>query len=310
MKISLALVAAGLLVAGGCADPHGMEPDGQTRGPAGSTTTTTEAKFAAVRLGQATARSPAPADAPAEAAVPNPAVPRKIIYNADLVVTVERFSAADAALARLIKEHGGYVAQSDVAGSPGTARSGRWVARVPVERLDAFEEAVVALGELQKRHRDSRDVTEEFFDTDARVKNKKVEESRLLKHLENSTGQLKEILEVERELSRVRGEIEQLQGHLQLLANLTSLTSVTITLTERDKFEPPKPPEVPTFLGRVARTFRDSVARLTEFGEAVALFVVAIAPWLPLVALGVLILGLITRRLNRRPPDTPDRTRR
>ena len=127
----------------------------------------------------------------------------------------------------------GYLARMEVAGSPGLPRSGRWTARVPGARFEAFLDAVAGLGELVSRKLDSQDVTEEFFDTEARIKAKRVEEARMLKNLEESTGSLKDILEVEHELSRVRGEVEQLEGRLRLLANLTDLTTVTIAIARR-----------------------------------------------------------------------------
>ena len=91
----------------------------------------------------------------------------------------------------------------------------RWKIRVPVDQFESFVQKVVALGELERTLRTSQDVTEEYYDIEARIKNKKVEEERLLKHLEKSTGKLEEILAVEREISRVRGEVERLQGRLQ-----------------------------------------------------------------------------------------------
>jgi SAM-dependent methyltransferase len=143
-------------------------------------------------------------------------------------------------MARLIPQFGGYLAQAEVTGAPGEPRSGKWKVRVPVARFDAFLEAVVALGELIGRKTDSQDVTEEFYDLEARTKTKKVEEARLLKHLEESTGTLKDTLEVERELGRVRGEIERQEGRRQLLANLADLTTVTISIQERRDYVPPR----------------------------------------------------------------------
>jgi len=316
MKLPSLIVSLGLLAACGCGarEELGLSTAADSVSakttPAAARATLTQAAPMPMPRSEPALAMAAPPGGPGAApaaAVPAfqaaPAVPRKIIYNVEIAVTVDRFAVAEKALANLLKDYGGYVAQSDIAGAPGSARSGRWTVRVPAEQIDAFEEGLAALGELQKRHRDSRDVTAEYYDTDARIKNKKVEEARLLKHLEDSTGALKDILEVEHELSRVRGEVEQLQGQLQLLANLSSLTTVTITLAERERAVPPippQPPEVPTFAQRVAATYQASVDQLTEFGEAVALFVVAVAPWLPLVALGVLILWLVGRRLGLR----------
>jgi hypothetical protein len=246
--------------------------------------------------------APAAAGAAAARSEPIKSVPRKIIYTAQVELVTEDFTKAEAAVARLVPRFDGYLAQAQVAGSPGEPRSGSWKVRVPVARFEAFLEAVLGLGELITRRTDSQDVTEEFFDLEARIKNKKVEESRLLEHLEKSTGELKDILEVEREISRVRGEIEQLEGRRQLLSNLSDLTTVTISIQERRGFVPT---EAPGFGTSVARTFRASLDALVAFGQAVVLFVVAVGPWLPLLVVVVLVFRWLVRRLWASSRDHP-----
>jgi hypothetical protein len=228
---------------------------------------------------------------------PPKAVPRKIIYNADVELTVDDFARAEQGIMRLVKESGGYLADSNVAGSPGSQRSGMWKVRVPVEGFESFVEAVIRLGELQRRQTNSQDVTEEFYDLEARIKNKKVEEARLVKHLEESTGKLKDILDVERELSRVREEVERQQGRLQLLANLASLTTVTIHVREWKGYIPAA---APTFATRVARTFRASVDQLARFSEGLVLAVVSVVPWLPVWGVLAALAWLVIRRLRGR----------
>src|SRR5262249_26682945 len=146
--------------------------------------------------------------------------------------------------------------------------------------------AVTRLGVPEKNSIDSKDVTEEYYDLEARIKNKKVEEDRLLKHLEKSTGKLEEILAVEREISRVRGEIEQHEGRLRLLANLTALTTVTINIQEIKNYVPP---QTPTFASNITSTFSGSFDLLVGLGKALVLIAVGLAPWLPVIAVfGVL----------------------
>jgi hypothetical protein len=241
------------------------------------------------------------ADAPAK-------VERKIIYTVEATLVVEDFPRAKETLLQLIKDHQGYVAKSALSGTPGDPRSGTWTVRVPVERLDDFVNEVESLGELQRSSKDSQDVTEEYFDVEARLKNKKVEEERLLKHLEKSTGKLEDILAVEKEISRVRGEIERLQGRLQLLANLTSLTTVTVKLFERGGYVPEA---APTFGTSVGRTFATSLRLLADFGKGIVLVVVALAPWLVVAAAVGVPAWLVARRSLRasraaaRRPDPP-----
>jgi hypothetical protein len=232
---------------------------------------------------------------------------RKIIYTANVELVVEDFDSSQKALLQLVEENKGYTASSEVRGSPGNRRYGTWTVRVPVANYRSFLNALDALGEPERNITDSRDVTEEYYDVEARLKNKRVEEDRLLEHLKNSTGKLEEILAVERELTRVRGEIEQAQGRLQVLANLTELTTVTVSFQEWKDYAPAASP---SFALTVNRTFTGSFGVLLTFGKTILLAAVALVPWLPL-------LGLIavptwwalrrsqSRRALREPPITP-----
>jgi hypothetical protein len=219
---------------------------------------------------------------------------RKIIYNARVDLVTEDLNKLENALTHLVTARKAYVADSDRSGSAGENRHGTWKVRVPVENYDAFLKDSVALGELVSLKADSQDVSEEFYDLEARERAKKVEEERLLKHLSDSTGKLDEILAVERELTRVRSEIERMQGRLRVLGNLTSLATVTISAREIKGYIPP---QAPTLATKVGRTFYDSLASLQQLGEALLLAVVALVPWLPLILLGVLIAFWSNRRI-------------
>ena len=150
--------------------------------------------------------------------------------------------------------------------------------------------------ELVSRRTSSEDVSDEYFDLEARIKNKQVQEQTLQKILEERSGQLEEVLKVEVELSRVRGEIEQMQGRLRVLQNLSSLATLTLTIRERDRFTPPAP-VVADFPTQVSRTFHASLTRLVDVGKALVLFAVAQAPWVPFWIVGLLVAWVVGRRL-------------
>lgn len=236
-------------------------------------------------------------EAPAGAGEVPPGVPRKIIYSADIALIVEKFDDVAEQVVRLVDRSGGYVAESDLGGTPGAPRLGHWKVRVPVEKFESFVESVASLGELQRRHTDSREVTEEFYDLEARIENKEVEEQRLIKHLEETTGKLEDILNVEKELSRVREESERMQGRLRLLENLTALTTVSISIEERLGY---LPVAAPSFGDRVGNRFRESLDQLLGFGEWVVLAVAAVVPWLPVWIVALAVAWLVVRHFRHR----------
>jgi hypothetical protein len=194
---------------------------------------------------------------------------------------------------KAIDDAGGYLSHQEITGQRGFRRQGSWTVRVPLSRFDGFVLEVEKLGELRRNSREAQDVTEAYADLDARLRNKQAAETRLLGHLQKS-GELKDTLEVERELSRVRGEVEQLQGQLNLLKNKTDLATVTITLFERDSQTPLTSPH---FSSEVAKAWSTSWQSLTMFGKGLVLAFVAAVPWLlPALVLLVPILFYHRRR--------------
>jgi hypothetical protein len=229
-------------------------------------------------------------------AAAKPEEQRKIIYNATLELIVNDLAKAEEILLQTVKEHNAYIGQSDMIGSTGQPRQGHWRLRVPTDRLQPCIDALVKLGVPQKNSTDSRDVTEEYTDLEARLNNKKKEEATLQAYLadKKAMSKLEDILKIEQELSRVRGEIEQAEGRLRLLSKLSALATLDVTMHEVKDYVPP---QAPTFGNRVAGTFTGSVELLQQFGEGLVLMAAALAPWLLPLALVAVPAWLVGRRL-------------
>ncbi len=224
---------------------------------------------------------------------------RKIIYDAQIDLVVEDIDPAAQKLVDLVAAARGYLAEQNISGSPGSQRSGRWKIRVPVESFERFVKDLIGLGELERNLRTSQDVTAEFYDFEARIRNKKVEEATLVKILEERGGKLEDVLKVEVELARVRGEVEQMEGRLRVLANLSSLATVTVNLRERAKYEPAEP-VVASFGTQLQRSWDDS---LKSFAEGVQGFLLWLARnWINVLlwVIGVVAVLALARILIRR----------
>lgn len=222
---------------------------------------------------------------------------RKIVYTGDVELVVERFSEFPARVEELVRLHGGYVAGSNLGGSAGDPRSGTWKLRIPVERFDAFLNAVRKLGNVRRIATNSQDVSEEYYDVEARVRNRHRQEEQLLKLLEERTGELEQVLAVERELSRVREEIERLEGRLRVLQDLTALTTINLTVDEIRNYVPAEAASLGT---RIRRTFVGSLDALRTTGERLLIVCVALVPWLAVILPPVLLLAILIRRGLRR----------
>lgn len=231
--------------------------------------------------------------------VPQPAdATRRIVYRADVDIVVEQFDPVPAQIDESVKAHGGYIAESRITGSQGFPRSGRWTVRIPVNRFVEFLAVVQRLGEVRTISSTSDDVTAEYYDIEARIRNKQQEEERLLELLADATGKLDEILSVERELSRVRGEIEQSQGRLRMMKDVTELTTVTIAVGEVKDYVPE---QTPGYVTRIQRAWSASVAALVDLMQSGSILVVALVPWvLPLLVLAVVLIVLLRRHGRQR----------
>ncbi|NQT13941.1 MAG: DUF4349 domain-containing protein, partial [Planctomycetes bacterium] len=191
----------------------------------------------------------------------------------------------------------GFVASSNISGSPGRSRNGTWKLRIPAERHGDFLTAVRQLdGEVQRERVDSKDVTEEFYDVEARIRNKKKAEERLIDLLENRAGELQHVLTVEKELSRVREEIERVEGRLRVLGDLTSLSTFNLNVTEVKDYVPEEPPG---YLTRVSQTFWASYDALVFAAQEFSIAVVALSPWLGVLLVLLLLLMLVWRIVGR-----------
>jgi len=252
---------------------------------------------------QETRPSDFPAVATAELAAPaenkgEPAeVARKIIYRGTLVLHVEDFGIAERKISELIKTSGGYVAQFREDRPYGAQRGGRWTVRIPVPQFDRFMEETGKLGVAQQREVHADDVSEEFVDLEARLKNKQQLEARLLELVAKRSDEIKDVIAMEAELARVREEVERMQGRLRYLTDRVTMTTVEISAFERRDFRPPEA----TFAGRIAQTFWQSLDVLRQFAEGWVLVAVGMVPWLVVLALFLGPLVWYARRRARRP---------
>ncbi len=183
--------------------------------------------------------------AAAEEAGPNPVeVPapalanRKLIRNANVQFEIVSFDDAVQKITAFANEERGYVATTSSEKQTNGKLKGEIVVKVLPENLDHFLQKIRALGELKNQTLGTEDVTKAYFDTDARLKNARVMEQRLIDMLKTKTGKVSDLLQVEKELGRVREEIEKMQGELKYWDSQVQFATVTISLSEKDMEEP------------------------------------------------------------------------
>jgi hypothetical protein len=224
---------------------------------------------------------------------------RKISYRAEVHLSVEHFDDIPTEVEALTSRFGGFVAEANLGGTARYRRNGNWTLRIPADRYTGFLEAVRQLGEVRTLHSSTQDVTAEYVDVEARLRNKRKEEERLLNVLSEATGKLEEVLAVEKELARVRGEIEQMEGRQRLLDDLVALSTVTLYVDEIKDFFPD---ETASYATRMRQSLQRSVTSLVTLLADLSILLVAALPWLAilLVPLAIVVLALRRRRRQRR----------
>ena len=220
---------------------------------------------------------------------------RRIIFEANLSLVVKKISETEVQITKSLKQVDGYVADASVNRAEGQQLTGMWKVRVPVTRFEGFLDDVAKLGVAESRRQSAQDVTEEYVDLEAQITNKKRLEERIVTLLKESAGKIKDVLEVENELARVRGQIEQMEGRLRYLTNRTDFTTVTITAREEENYVPPM---APTFGNQIAQAWAVSLGTLRTFGERLTIASVFAVPWLAVAVVLVVPAYLFVRRRN------------
>jgi hypothetical protein len=160
------------------------------------------------------------------------AAPSMVIRTGNASVEVDSLEAAVAALRIAAQRVGGYVANATVTAGREQYRTATLEVKVPAARFDDLVAGLNPLGRIESVNVTAEDVGEEYVDVTARIANARRLEERLIDLLATRTGKLQDVLNVERELARVRGEIERHEGRLRFLKTRTSLSTLSVSIHE------------------------------------------------------------------------------
>jgi glycine cleavage system regulatory protein len=159
---------------------------------------------------------------------------RKIIRQGELEFEVDSFDSSVDKVARIAAEEKGFVATVNSDRLPNGKVKGSIVLRVPPESLDRLVLKLRALGELKSQRITSEDITKKYYDLESRLKAARTMETRLIEIIKTGKGEIKDILAAEKELGEWREKIEIFEGEIRFYTNLVSLSTLTLTLLEKD----------------------------------------------------------------------------
>ncbi|HZJ50929.1 MAG TPA: DUF4349 domain-containing protein [Actinomycetota bacterium] len=161
-----------------------------------------------------------------------PTVGPSVIKTGYLKLTVgeDGFSEATQDAVALAGRYSGFVLSTSIEGQD--SRSGTLVIRVPSDRFEEFVNEVKDLGEVRSESISGQDVTQEFVDLEARLRNLRAQEAVLLRLFDKATT-VAATIRVQSELGRVQLESEQLRGRLRYLEDQTSLATLSVSVAEK-----------------------------------------------------------------------------
>jgi hypothetical protein len=163
-----------------------------------------------------------------------PTANRKLVRNATAELEVASFEDAVQKITGFAAEEKGYVSTSSSEKQENGKLRGEVVVKVLPDNLDKFLLKLRGLGELKNQALTTEDVTKAYFDTESRMKNARLMEQRLIEILKTKSKDVADLLEVEKELGRVREEIETMQGELKFMDSQVQFATVTIQLSEKN----------------------------------------------------------------------------
>ncbi len=155
-----------------------------------------------------------------------------VIRTGQVSIRVDSLEAALQRLSGIAASVGGYIANSAIQTGDQSPRSGTVEIKVPADRYQGTIDRMGEVGRVISATTTAQDVGEEFVDVTARTENARKLEARLLGLLATRTGKLDEVLGVERELARIREEIERHEGRLRWLRSQVAMSTLTVSVFE------------------------------------------------------------------------------
>ncbi len=242
--------------------------------------------------------APAPGGSPSSAAFQQEnLMPTMIIRAGQASIEVDSLALGVARVRELARRVGGFIGNTAMEAGREQAKAATLEIRLPSSRFDEAIAGLSPIGKLESVNISAQDVGEEYVDIAARVTNAHRLEQRLIEVLATKTGKLRDVLDIERELARVREEIERMEGRMRYLRTRVATSTLSITVHE------PRP-----VVGErgsssvIAEAFKQSWRNFVGFTARVIAALGTLIPTLILMAAGAVAVVALWRRLTRSKP--------
>lgn len=222
---------------------------------------------------------------------------RKLIRTGEVTLRVDSFADTSRNLTRATRRSGGYVSDSsknsDEYGNETVVR-GTLVLRVPAGNFTDFMARIEAEGDVQSSTTNTKDVTEQVADVEARLSNLRAERDRL-RELYEEANDTEAVLKVQERLSDVQMEIERLEARRKSLANKIAYSTITVHVNERPPERQP-PEETHWYDTGALAAFSESIDGVVVVARAIFVGLAYALPYLLAFGIPVLLVVALLRR--------------
>lgn len=206
----------------------------------------------------------------------------KLIRTAQLQMETTDFDGVTSSLNELVSKSKGYFESTSIQNAGGGYRTAAYTVRVPAENLDAFLSGAGQLCHMLSQSSNAQDVSENYYDTQGRLKTQQTKLERLQTLLAKAE-KMEDIITLESAISDTEQTIDDLSGTLQHYDSQVNDSTVTISLNEVYKLSNVEEPTV-GFFGRVGIAFASGWKNFTSALESIAIFFAYGWPWILLLA--------------------------
>jgi len=218
-------------------------------------------------------------------------IDRKIVRTGTMALEVNDIGKSLADIAAIATQLDGYVVTSGQRADTGNDPSGSISIRVPAGKFDDALQKLRALAvKVTYENSNSQDVTEQYMDLKAQLKNYEATEAQFLELLKKADN-VKDILEVQREISNVRGNIERVKGRIQYLERTSDMSLIDISLKKA------KP--IGESSWDVTGIFKGAVDGLIVFGKVLLAILIWLLVFSPVWIIVLVIIFIIRRKKAR-----------
>ena len=203
---------------------------------------------------------------------------RKIIYNSFMTLEVELFDDTVKNIREMTENSSGYVENfsSNIYYSEPERdiylKEGTIIIRIPVEKYGDISRKLEKLGHLISQHETTENVTEQYIETEGKIRMLEVEQDRLLEIMKKA-DKVEDLIKLEERLTQVRTDLEIYKSKIKNWDQLVAFSTFTINLREVKEIEPIKAPN-PNFMTRIKSSFNKSINDVRETFED---FVIALS---------------------------------